>query len=196
MSQMIKPHQAANLMKGFDRPWWFAGGWALEIFVGRPLREHADIEIGIWRDDQLALRKHFIGWNWETAISVDGGGQWIGWNAGAARGTPEFSTQGRLRPPRFPEELEFMLNDARDGQFQFRREPSITSPADAIVARSSDGLPYLVPHVQLLYKAKHHRPKDEADFAATIEVLSMRQRKWLKSALQRCHADDPWIARL
>jgi len=195
MSRMINPHQAASLMEGFNRPWWFAGGWALELFVGRPLREHEDIEIAIWRDDQMALRKHFIGWNWETAISVDGGGQWIGWNAQQRVELPNFQLKADCAREN-PRELEFMLNDAKDGQLQFRREPSITVPADAIVGRSSDGLPFLVPQVQLLYKAKHHRPKDETDFAAAFEVLSKQQRDWLKSALQRWNPNDPWIARL
>lgn len=34
----------AGLMRNFPRPWFLAGGWALDWFVGRVTREHGDIE--------------------------------------------------------------------------------------------------------------------------------------------------------
>lgn len=37
--------QAAELMKGFDRPWFIGGGWALDLAVGRQTRPHEDVEI-------------------------------------------------------------------------------------------------------------------------------------------------------
>ncbi len=188
-------HEVARLMDGFDHPWWFAGGWAIELFVGRPLREHGDLEIGIWRDDQMALREHFSRWRWDTAITVDGAGQWVPWNIGEWMELPNFQLKAN-RIDDSSQELEFMLNDASDGQFRFRRQPSITLSVDKIVGQSREGLPHLVPEVQLLYKAKHHRPKDESDFAAAVEFMSIDQRQWLKSALQSWNADDPWIARL
>ncbi len=195
MPAMMQLHEVARLMDGFDHPWWFAGGWALELFVGRSMREHGDLELGIWRENQMALREHFSEWEWQTAISVDGAGQWVPWHADERVELPNFQLKANCTQDA-SQELEFMLNDAGDGQLQFRREPSITLSIDMIVGRSRDGLPYLVPEVQLLYKAKHHRPKDESDFAAAVEVMSIDQRTWLKSALQRWNSDDPWIARL
>ena len=132
---MMQLHEVARLMDGFDHPWWFAGGWAIELFVGRPLREHGDLEIGIWRDDQMALREHFSRWRWDTAITVDGAGQWVPWNIGEWMELPNFQLKAN-RIDDSSQELEFMLNDASDGQFRFRRQPSITLSVDKIVGQS------------------------------------------------------------
>jgi hypothetical protein len=58
------------------------------------------------------------------------------------------------------------------------------------------GVPYLAPEIQLLYKAKNHRPKDDADFDAAVGLLSATQRRWLREALAVHHPGDPWIGRL
>ena len=49
---------AADVMRGFPHPWWIAGGWAIDLFIGRVTREHADVEIGAFRHTQLDLRRH------------------------------------------------------------------------------------------------------------------------------------------
>ena len=48
---------AARVMASYPHRWWFAGGWAIDFFVGRATREHADIEIGVFREDQMTLRR-------------------------------------------------------------------------------------------------------------------------------------------
>jgi len=54
----------------------------------------------------------------------------------------------------------------------------------------------LAPEVQLLYKAKYHRPKDEHDFARALPRLSDTQRGLLRSTLEEYHPGDPWLAAL
>jgi hypothetical protein len=41
-------------------------------------------------------------------------------------------------------------------------------PLSNVIRRSPDGLPYLPPEIQLLYKAKHPRERDHADFGMWI----------------------------
>jgi hypothetical protein len=55
---------------------------------------------------------------------------------------------------------------------------------------------FLRPDVQLLYKAKYHRPKDNGDFENALPLMSEKQRRWLREALQQVHPADPWLARL
>ncbi|MEV0590446.1 hypothetical protein [Nonomuraea cavernae] len=50
--------------------------------------------------------------------------------------------------------------------------------------------------VQLLYKAKGTRPKDQADFEAVLPLLSDGQRRWLDEALETEHTTHPWRERL
>src|SRR5262245_48195731 len=56
----------AQFMGGLPAQWWVAGGWAIDLWLWRMTREHSDLEISIWREDQLALREHWAGWEWFT----------------------------------------------------------------------------------------------------------------------------------
>src|SRR2546427_535915 len=58
----------AAIMRGFKRPWFVAGGWALDLFLGRETREHEDIEIAILRRDQEALCRFFSGGEMEKIV--------------------------------------------------------------------------------------------------------------------------------
>ena len=69
---------------------------------------------------------------------------------------------------------------------------SIRRPLAGIGRTSSDGIRYLAPEIQLYYKAKNPRPKDEADFTAVLPVLTQTQRQWLSGTLARAFGDHPW----
>ncbi|MFD4171693.1 nucleotidyltransferase domain-containing protein, partial [Streptomyces albidoflavus] len=43
-------------------PWWIAGGYAVELAVGRAFRAHADIDVLLLREDQLAAQRALAGW--------------------------------------------------------------------------------------------------------------------------------------
>jgi hypothetical protein len=59
-----------------------------------------------------------------------------------------------------------------------------------------DGIRYLVPEVQLLFKSKGMRPKDEHDFADAIPLLDRDQQAWLRDALQLMSPGHPWLTQL
>jgi hypothetical protein len=50
-----------------------------------------------------------------------------------------------------------------------------------------DGIPYLAPELVLLFKAKHVRHKDQADFDLTIPHLTRAQRSRLAELLAIVH---------
>ncbi|MDX1534072.1 MAG: hypothetical protein R3291_00440, partial [Thermoplasmata archaeon] len=57
----------ADLMETFPHPWFIAGGWAIDLHVGRITRSHEDAEIAVLRRDQKALRDHLEGWTLQHA---------------------------------------------------------------------------------------------------------------------------------
>jgi hypothetical protein len=68
-------------MQGFHKPWFIAGGWAIDLFIDQVTREHHDTEIAILRQDQMELKNYLKDWEfnkvrsgtiepWET-------GEWI-----------------------------------------------------------------------------------------------------------------------
>jgi hypothetical protein len=38
-------HRITSFMSGFNKPCFFAGGWAIDLFIGKQTRPHQDIEI-------------------------------------------------------------------------------------------------------------------------------------------------------
>ncbi len=93
-------------------------------------------------------------------------------------------------------QVEALMNERRDGQYLFRRYPVLTRPEASIWLWSDAGAPFLAPEIQLLYKARHHREKDEQDFTSVIPHLSSSQLQWLRDGLALAHPTDPWLARL
>jgi Aminoglycoside-2''-adenylyltransferase len=55
------------VMAGYRRPWWVAGGWALDLVLGHKTRPHADLEISVLAGDQQALFDHLGGWDLRLA---------------------------------------------------------------------------------------------------------------------------------
>jgi hypothetical protein len=62
-------HRIISFMSGFNKPWFFAGGWAIDLFIGKQTRPHQDIEIAIFRSDQLHLKKYLKEWELKKVIN-------------------------------------------------------------------------------------------------------------------------------
>jgi hypothetical protein len=56
-------------MEGFERPWFIAGGLAFDLFIGKQTRPHADLEIGIYREDQITLKNCLEEWEFRKAVN-------------------------------------------------------------------------------------------------------------------------------
>jgi hypothetical protein len=69
-------------------------------------------------------------------------------------------------------------------------------PVGEIQFTSAPGIPTVVPEIQLLYKARHHKDKDERDFQGALGRMTAEQRAWLRRALEIVHPGDPWLAEL
>src|SRR5437868_2447109 len=135
----------ATMMEGFPGPWFVSGGWAIDLFVGRVTREHEDREVGIFRQDQQALREHLSGRALFKAITGPDGGEWVTWAEGEALELPVHQILARpagmgapaTEQDRCPDEFEFFLNEAADGVWRCRRNLAITRPAKEIYLTSS-----------------------------------------------------------
>jgi hypothetical protein len=185
--------EAAAVFSGCGVPWWIAGGYAVELAVGRPYREHGDVDVLVLRRDQLVVQQVLSGWEW-----------WVGDPPGTLRpwapsellpvGVHDIwcrSTAGE------PWRLQAMLDEADDADWVSRRDARIRRPVREVGRLSGDGIPYLAPEIQLFYKAKHPRPKDEDDFAMALPVLSEEQRRWLAEATSTVYGQQhPWLRRL
>ena len=183
--------QLIRLLAPARFPWWVGGGHALDLFLGHPTRPHDDLDVEVLRRDQHAAKRLLAGWD----LHIAAGGRLRPWPDHERLAAGANSVWCRPAPG-VPWCLQLLLADSDNGNWVFRRNPAIVQPLEAIGLHTADGVPYLAPSVQLLFKAKNPRPKDIADFNAVLPELSTADRAWLASALTATHPGHPWLARL
>jgi len=174
-------------MNGFPAPWGIAGGWALDLFIGHESRPHADIDIAIMRTDQQQLRSRLSG-RVEKVVA----GHLAEWSSGEILERPVHEIHVTW-PDGY--HLEFLLNeqDQSTHEWVFRRDGRIRRSLAAAFATNRD-VPYLVPEIVLLYKAKAPSVKDDADLSAVLPRLSTEQRTWLDQAIARTTPGHRWLS--
>ncbi|WP_416519300.1 hypothetical protein [Streptomyces achromogenes] len=100
-----------------------------------------------------------------------------------------------LRDPATGNYLLDVFREPHDGDTWIcRRDERIRFPYSEIIHRTRDGIPYLAPELVLLFKAKHARRKDQADFEATVPHMTAAQRETLTELLTRVHPGHPWVS--
>jgi len=185
-------HETSILLKDFHGQWWIAGGYAIELFVGRPIRSHGDMDILIKRETQTEIQDYLSSRSWELYRATYPGLQ--KWEKA------EFLT-GRYRDiwcrpdSRSPWRLQIMLLDTEGNEWVFKRDPNIRGKLTSMFRTSDAGLNYLSPEIQLLYKAKESTlDKDQIDFELSVPLLDNQSRKWLLDQLTtRFPKGHKWI---
>jgi len=192
--QPWSPQQVAALFARLPAPWWIAGGWAIDLFLGRQTREHEDIDVQILRRDQHVVRAFLDTWDVQAALPPPRDEAWPfrTWHHGEVLDPAIHDIWCRPTPTQ-PWALQLMIADTRDDWWLFRRTPAIARALAAVGGISAEGIPYLAPEIQLLYKAKTPRQKDEADFVETLPALSQERRRWLMTGLTMVHPQHPWL---
>lgn len=163
-------------MSPFPGPWLVVGGWAVDLFIGQPTREHDDVDIGLARHDQGAARRLLPGWLYEKVVP-----------RGTELAREPWSDEEWLELPvheihaHSPAggHVEFLLLERRGDEWVYRRDPRVTLAWDLLSFESRLGVAVLAPEVVLLFKATGRRARDQADFDALLPRLADRQRAWL-----------------
>ena len=173
--------------------WCVAGGFAIDLAVGSPTRPHADIDLLISHQDHAAVRDWLGHWDcWQA----DPPGSLRPWRVGEAL-APEVHDVWCRSCPSDRWRFQLMLDNGDNRHWVSRRSATINAPWVNIIRRTADGIPYLAAHVQLFYKAKSLRAKDEMDFNSVVEHLSSDERLWLSNAIGQCYGvEHRWIQHL
>lgn len=174
--------RVTKLLQGLKCPWWVAGGWAVDLFLGRQTRHHKDIEIAIARADQ----QHLLPLPNLAGIEYVENREKKTWR-GQKLELPIHELYLRFYGG---QEVEVLLNELEDGDWVYRRNPAVRLPVAKFPERR------LPPEIALLYKSKNPRPEDEQDFEAAAPLLGAAERTWLSEAIARDYASHPWLPKL
>jgi hypothetical protein len=188
----VRPAELPALFAGLEAPWWVAGGWALDLFLGRETRRHEDLDVAMLRRDQLALHRYLQGWDLRYATAEHTLEPWDG-------SYLELPVHGiwarRSAAAVAPWTCEFLLNEERDGCWVYRRNETVTRPLEDI-GGVRDGVPFLRPEIVLLYKSTEDSPKSAADLEVVLPRLETDARTWLAKALAACDPRHRWLVQL
>jgi len=186
----IKPKVLEGVLQEAQFEWWFAGGWALDLWLGRETRAHGDLDFTIFRSHFSAL--YFLLKNdFEFYIATKGSLNKIksvsdlersDWNVWIKeKGAHEWSFQ-------------CLISDEIDQQWTYRRNQKIKRDKKlfGLMAKSSERI--IAPEIQLLFKSKLQNNKDQVDFDNVVPLLSVSQKQWLRNSLKATYDyDHPWL---
>jgi Aminoglycoside-2''-adenylyltransferase len=180
-----EPRRVAERLAGVGVPWYVAGGWAVDLHLGGALRQHDDLEIAVPAAHFAAIADRFP----DLTFYVAGDGEVVPLDPAAL--VRHHQTWAYDQPAgcwRFD-----VFREPHDGDVWIsRRHEGLRRPYADLIRHDRTGIPYLAPEVALLFKAKHRRDKDEADYAAAVPALTERERQWLDDALDLVHPGHPW----
>ncbi len=172
--------------------WALAGGYAVEQFVGRQLRSHEDVDVMIFRDQQLLAQDFLAGWRMYCA---DPPGQLREWQFG------EYLPVG-VHDIWFHENgsewwrFQLVLAETDGDAWYFRKDRAICGLRQGLVAEYH-GTPCVRIDVQLFYKSRSNRERDTYDFQACLPLLDSDQRRSLQRMISRFNPDGhQWLSQL
>jgi hypothetical protein len=164
--------------------WWISGGHALELHLQRSWRNHDDTDVGVVRSDLSDVYELLSHWS----VHVAAAGQLRPWRGEPLTLDRHQNNLWCRRTAEGPWVLDITIGEGSDENWIYRRDRSVQVPWDVAVLRTPDGIPYLAPELQLLYKSNGRRPKDDVDAAEVIPSLDARERGFVASVLEPGHA--------
>ena len=188
----LTPTELQDQLRGFDRPWWIVGGWAIEAATGYR-RDHEDTDLSILSCDVPAFVEFMKG-RWHVWNNVGGvlhplGERWPD--------VDEPRSQLWLRADaKSPWVVDIPLTPDLDGSWTNKYVEGHVAAVEDVTWTDDDGIHYLLPEIVLVYKARLRRPKDDPDFDATLPIVTEHRRAWMRDALTTLVPDHPWLDRL
>ena len=144
-------NQVAKVLAEVDVPWYVAGGWAIDLFLGGQRREHEDLEIAVPNErfaevaDALTAFEICVITGPREATPLE-----------QAAGALETTHQTWVRDRETDVwRLDVFREPSEGDMWICRRDLRIRLPYHSVIGRTEDGIPYGRPEIIVLYKAKH-----------------------------------------
>jgi hypothetical protein len=191
--QPLSVEEAVQLFQDAPFEWGLAGGYAVEQFVGKPIRTHGDLDVIVFRDKQHLVQQWLKDWH---LYAAEPPGTLRPWATNEYLPYGIHDIWGHQRNAT-AWQLQIMVAEAEGSEWFSRRNRLIRGQRSDLLAVYQD-IPCVRIEVQLMYKAHRHLPKDEIDFLQTsLPLLQPHAKEWLKDKLRLLYSNEhPWLVRL
>jgi hypothetical protein len=129
----LSPEDAGVVFSACEARWWVAGGWAIDLLVGRQTRSHADFDVLVLRPEQHVVRSYLHAWDVHAA---DPPGTLRPWPIGEILPLSVHDIWCR-RDPSAPWAFQLMIDDVHGEDWLFRRDHRIRRPVRTLAGRAS-----------------------------------------------------------
>jgi hypothetical protein len=214
----------AELMSTFSAPWALCGGWAVDAWLGRQTRDHLDVDLCVFIQDQRALYDHLVDWQLVAhgpTATLDTNERWDGQRLDLPvhlHGRLDLEEevpagilmpqQGFILDVQFGDRVgdDWILSSTAVWESQVNHQLEIPVPLQNGIRPSPWNVPTVVPEVLLLFKATAYfgieeqmtggRYQDEPDLLALLPHLPTVRRHWLRESIASIHREHPWLSAL
>ena len=169
--------------------WWISGGHALELHIGESWRSHEDLDVGVCRPQAAEAYRWLRGWDLHVAAA----GRLTPWDGRPLDASRSENNIWARESADSPWRFDLTVGSGTPLKWVYRRNQSVTRRWDRAVLQSSSDVPYVAPELQLLFKAKHPRPKDHVDAERVIPTLDGEARGFLAKHLSVEHRWRRWL---
>jgi len=194
MAEFKVPLQLMEIMSGYNKLWAVTGGWGIDLFLNRVTREHNDIEIAIYRKEQLILQRYLHLWDLKKCIPHSDEIP-EKWKAGEYLELPVHEILAQKEDEELSK-FEILFNENDKSNWLYRRNPEINLKKHDVIRKSVSGIPILNPVIVLLYKSKNPEEKDNMDFKHCCLRLNPKDKHWLKASIKFLYPAHPWLKNL
>jgi len=208
-----------ELFKGCGFPYYICGGFALELFLGKTMRSHSDLDISVFEENRKDVVELLLADGWsvyhrakyqtqifaaDDPLVLDCRVIWAIKPGSPLRVKPLEGEENLydfeiVEPQTEFNFIEIVVDTKDEDNFllgkQLGGEKNISRALDKAILYK-DGIPYMAPEVVLFLKAhptylthEFHKEKTPGDFAAIIPVLPDESREWLKGALETAYPE-------
>lgn len=193
--------ELAGMLSSLNKPWYVAGGWSIDLYLQQRRREHKDVDIAVFRQDQLVIQMYLLdrGWKlWKYMGDTEAIEPWL---PGEKLELPDRGIFAE--PVNEIGSIDILLSEKKGKQWWYHRDARITHSIKTVGMNLDLGIPFLSPEIVLLFKARHlyvdepnyilHRQADENDFQAVRRLLNVKRRTWLEKAIGLLYPNHPWL---
>jgi len=205
-------------------PYYICGGFALELFLGKTMRSHSDLDISIFEENRKEAVELLLanGWNvyqrgqYQKQIfdandplvlecrniwAIKSGSQIVVLPIEGEENLYDFEIVEKQQTAfNF---IEMVVDLKKDDHFKFRNHEAISRSMDKAILYKDD-IPYMAPELVLFLKShptylthEWHKEKTSGDFATIIPALPNESRQWLIEALETAYPEgNHWVEKL